>query len=126
LGRFRSGSFTIAGTSYIPPKAELLNKLWTEMVAASIRIEGVYNQAIFVFLEMSKHQFFYDVNKRMGRFMMNGILLDQGYPAINVPAKRQQEFNTLMIQFYETGIHKNMTEFMLSCLDHKHIAIMSE
>ena len=40
-------------------------------------------------------QFFWDVNKRTGRFMMNGILLAQGFPIINVPSKRQQEFNTL-------------------------------
>jgi prophage maintenance system killer protein len=52
---------------------------------------------------MARRQFFYDVNKRMGRFVMNGFLLSHGYPAINLPAKRQLEFNQLMLSFYDTG-----------------------
>ena len=75
---------------------------------------------------MARTQFFYDVNKRMGRFMMNGLLLSQGYPAINLPAKRQQEFNELMLAFYADGDVTDMTTFMLSCLSSQLIAIMSE
>ncbi|GGG01391.1 MULTISPECIES: hypothetical protein [Cysteiniphilum] len=53
-------------------------------------------------------------------------LSDRGYPAINLPVKRQLEFNTLMLDFYQTGHKTAMTEFMLSCLDVKLIEIMSE
>ena len=81
---------------------------------------------MIVFLEMSKNQFFYDVNKRMGRFMMNAILLDGGYPAINLPAKRQLEFNELMLEFYNLGDMKPMNNFLRSCLDVKIIKIMLE
>jgi Fic family protein len=48
---------------------------------------------------MARNQFFYDVNKRMGRFMMNGLLLHAGYPAINIQAKRKLEFNEKMLLF---------------------------
>ena len=68
---------------------------------------------------MARCQFFYDVNKRMGRFMMNGHLLQHGYPAINLPAKRQLEFNTLMLAFYDSGDESAMNAFMRSCMDER-------
>ncbi len=63
-----------------------------------------------------------DVNKRMGRFLMNGLLLNEGFPAINLPAKMQLEFNELMLTFYSSNDMTAMIDFMLSCLDEKTIA----
>ena len=34
--------------------------------------------------------------------MMNGILLDNGYPILNIKAKDRLEFNSKMIEFYES------------------------
>lgn len=62
----------------------------------------------------------------MGRFIMNGLLLSCAYPAINLQAKRQLEFNQLMLNFYETGDQKPMNTFMRSCLDEKVVKIMKE
>lgn len=125
-GCFRTGGVTIAGTDYMPPTATELDSVWECMVREAMNIKGIYNRAIYIFLMMARNQFFYDVNKRMGRFMMNGMLLHAGYPAINLPAKRQQEFNQLMLEFYQSGDCDTMTVFMLSCLDPKVVAIMSE
>jgi Fic family protein len=44
--------------------------------------------------------FFYDGNKRTGRLMMNGVLLTNGLPVINLPASKRLEFNQLMLDFY--------------------------
>nr|WP_155081628.1 Fic family protein [Piscirickettsia salmonis] len=125
-GRFRSGMVSIAGTDYTPPKASELDHQWAVMVEASTKIQDIYDRAIFIFLEMARNQFFYDVNKRMGRFIMNGILLSNGYPAINLPAKRQLEFNQLMLGFYSNGDHYNMTVFMKTCLSTTVIEAMKE
>ncbi len=125
-GKFRSGNVTISGTDYLPPPAEQLPSLWNNMINDAKKIMAPFTQAIFIFLQMARIQFFYDVNKRMGRFMMNGLLLSQGYPAINLPAKRQLEFNTLMLAFYSDGDTQPMTEFMLTCLSAELIKIMSE
>ena len=62
----------------------------------------------------------------MGRFMMNGFLLSNGFPAINLPAKRQLEFNRLMLAFYTSGEQHAMNSFLRSCLDEKVINIMKE
>lgn len=125
-GRFRSGGVTIAGTDYMPPTAAQLPELFDEMVATATAMEDVYQRATFVFLTMARCQFFYDVNKRMGRFLMNGILLSHGYPVINVPAKRKLEFNQLMLAFYASNEMRDMQAFLLSCLDPRVVVIMGE
>ncbi len=125
-GCFRSGGVTISGTDYIPPDANKLNQYWETMLLESAEIDNLFDRAIYIFLQMARNQFFYDVNKRMGRFMMNGILLSNGFPAINLQAKRQQEFNQLMLDFYPGGDVGPMTEFMKSCLAPHLIKIMSE
>lgn len=126
FGMFRSGGVTIAGTDYIPPQADSLPELFEKMVTDASKISDIYDRAIHFFLTMARCQFFYDVNKRMGRFIMNGLLLSFGYPAINLPAKRQLEFNQLMLHYYETGAQKQMNTFLRSCLDLKIIRIMKE
>lgn len=125
-GEFRSGGVTIAGTRYMPPEADSLVSVFDKMILDIKNIPDIYDQSIFLFLTMARSQFFYDVNKRMGRFMMNGLLLSNGFPAINLPAKRQLEFNELMTAFYESNKAENMNSFLRSCLDQRLIDIMRE
>jgi len=125
-GEFRSGRVTIAGTDYLPPHAKELNNLFTLMTNQIFDYNDIYDQAIHLFLTMARSQFFYDVNKRMGRFMMNGHLLKNGFPAINLPARRQLEFNELMLDFYQSGEQEPMNAFMRSCLDKRLVEIMKE
>ncbi len=125
-GKFRSGGVTIAGTDHMPPQAASLPELFEKMVDEAFKISDIYDRAIHLFLTMARCQFFYDVNKRMGRFIMNGLLLSYGFPAINLPAKRQLEFNQLMLGFYETGDQKQINIFMRSCLNEKVVEIMKE
>ena len=125
-GAFRSGGVTIAGTDYMPPQADLLPAVFEKMINDALKISDIYDRAIHFFLTMARCQFFYDVNKRMGRFIMNGLLLSCGYPAINLPAKRQLEFNQLMLNFYKAGDQNPMNAFLRSCLDEKVIKIMKE
>lgn len=125
-GKFRTGSVTISGTNYIPPPPQKLDVLWDNMLLKANEITDIYERAIYIFLYMSRMQFFYDVNKRLGRFMMNGILLAAGYPAINLPAKKQLTFNQLMLKFYADGDMSAMKKFMMQCLSPTIITIMQE
>ncbi len=118
-GKFRSGYVSITGSDYEPPAPHELNDKWDEVQSLVESCEDIYDQAITAFLQMARAQFFWDVNKRTGRFMMNGILLSCGFPIINVPAKRQQEFNTLMLEFYSSNDMDPMNEFLRSCIDEK-------
>jgi prophage maintenance system killer protein len=125
-GVFRKGMVYISGTEYEPPEHTGLESIFQTMISDVERYEDVYDWAIHIFLQMSRTQFFYDVNKRMGRFLMNGILLNKGYPIINLPAKRQLEFNTKMIRFYDRGEEEEMNVFLRDCLSQKIIEIMKE
>lgn len=118
-GKFRSGYVSIAGSEHEPPAPTELDAKWHEVEQQIQNEIDVYDQAIRAFLQIARSQFFWDVNKRTGRFMMNGILLANGFPIINVPAKRQQEFNTLMLDFYSSSDMIAMNTFLRSCLNEK-------
>lgn len=118
-GQFRSGYVTIAGTHYEPPAPEDLDTARREVERQVDHEPDVYDRAITAFLQIARTQFFWDVNKRTGRFMMNGILLAHGFPIINVPAKRQQSFHELMLDFYASNDMTAMNQFLRSCLDEK-------
>ncbi len=127
-GKFRNGGVFITGTDYLPPQAVLLDEIWQQGVPTlkNNTNAGIYQCAISLFLQMARNQFFFDGNKRTGRLVMNGVLLSHGLPVINLPAKRQLEFNQLMLDFYISNNEKPMQDFMLSCLDEKIITIMTE
>ncbi|USE35834.1 Fic family protein [Endozoicomonas sp. SCSIO W0465] len=118
-GAFRTGNVTISGSEYEPPSPKDLDHVWAEIESEMAACNDVYDLAITAFLRMARAQFFWDVNKRMGRFMMNGILLNDGFPIINVPAKRQKEFNQLMLDFYTTAEMTEMNKFLRSCIHEK-------
>lgn len=127
-GEFRTSEVFIAGTDYLPPIAKQLDQIWQNNMPFLINKtnDQIYQYAISVFLQMARYQFFFDGNKRTGRLMMNGVLLSHGLPVINLPAKRQLEFNQFMVKFYPTNDETDMQVFMLSCLDERIINIMSK
>lgn len=127
-GEFRAGGVSIAGTSYSPPNYKELPDLWQRIhkTPKPNDIDDIYQCAISLFLQMARIQFFYDGNKRTGRLMMNGMLLQNGLPVINLPASQQLMFNQLMLDFYVSNDEVPMQAFMLSCLNAKHLKIMAE
>jgi len=60
-----------------------------------------------------------------GKFRSGGVTIS-GTDSMPPPAKRQLEFNQLMLSFYETGDQAQMNAFLCSCLDEKVISIMKE
>ena len=125
-GTFRQGGVYIAGTEYVPPAADRLPFLFDGMVRRISKIDDIYRKSFAVFLDMARNQYFYDVNKRMGRFMMNGLLLSNGFPAINVPSKKRLEFNRKMIRFYDSNDPAEMQDFLRSCMEPRILRIMKE
>ncbi len=118
-GVFRNRQVTISGSTYEPPASSELDTVWAAIEDEMRGMVDIYDRGICAFLRMARAQFFWDVNKRMGRFMMNGVLLAYGVPIINVPAKRQQEFNRLMLAFYDSADMAPMNRFLRSCLNTK-------
>lgn len=118
FGNFRTGNVRISGTDYQPPTPDELDSKFEQMMTGFNKIKDEYSKSAFLFLHFAKNQFYYDNNKRQGRFMMNAYLLDQGLPSINIPKKREYEFNHSMLRFYnsEKSDTSEMTAFLMSCI----------
>ena len=89
------------GTEYLPPKSTKLDKIFDNGIKELKKISHPIIRAICYFLFGAKCQFFYVGNKRTSRLMMNGILLKNGYPILNIKVKDKLEFNKQMLEFYD-------------------------
>lgn len=102
-GMFRNGNVNIGGTDYLPPSPELLDQVFSDGIIQIKQITHPILRGLTYFLLGARSQFFYDGNKRVSRLIMNGILLGEGYPILNIKAKDKLEFNKQMIAFYNTA-----------------------
>lgn len=112
-GEFRTKMVGIGGTEHKPPHAEELDQIFTESVKEIEKIKNPLLKGLLFFLSGSLNKFFFDGNKRTSRLILNGILLKNGYPIFNLLAKDKLEFNTKMIDFYDTKDGTNLLEFLI-------------
>ncbi|MFT5872983.1 MAG: Fic family protein [Clostridium sp.] len=118
-GAFRTGQVRIAGTDFIPPKAEELECIFKNELPKLIeRCESKTDLAFEIFLWGALNQFFYDGNKRTSRLVSNMVLISKGQGIFNIKSKDRLQFNTLMVEFYNTREADNIFEFLYtSCLE---------
>jgi Fic family protein len=114
-GVFRTGKVTISGTSYLPPVGTDLCQAFAAMAAQAEHIKNLFERAMAVFLFVARTQCFWDGNKRTGRLLMNGLLLQSGQDILSIPAAKRQEFNEKMIRFYETAEATEMMTLLSQC-----------
>ena len=111
-GKFRDKNVNIGGTEYLPPSPDKLDGLFTQGIATIKEIHHPIIAALTCFLFGAKTQFFFDGNKRVSRLMMNGILLSNGYPILNIKAKDKLTFNQQMILFYDSKNYIPILEYL--------------
>ena len=112
-GIFRNGSVGISGTSnYKSPNFEDLDKIFTFELPTIMAAFQPIEQAIRLFLWGSLNQFYWDGNKRTARLIANGILLDAGIGVLNIGSNDILEFNTLMVNFYDTLNADEIVKFL--------------
>lgn len=93
-----------------------LQDIFSQGVAAlNAHVPDDFEKALAFFLFGALQQFFFDGNKRTARFMMNGVLMSNGFDAISVPAARAQEFNEKMVHFYLSKNADEMLAFLVDC-----------
>lgn len=114
-GRLRTGPVGIGGTRHRPPAAEELPARMAAALEAIGAMHETHRKAIATFLWTARNQPFWDGNKRTGRLMMNGILLERGHDIITVAATERLAFNEAMIRFYDTGDGAEMLRFLAGC-----------
>jgi len=111
-GAFRTSGVAIGGTEWKPPPAEKLDHIFNQGVEELAKLQNPLEKGIAFFLFGARNQFFFDGNKRSSRLMMNSILLNAGQDIITVPAKKRQDFNAKMVDFYTQGDATSMMEFL--------------
>jgi len=118
-GSFRTGGVRIGGTDFIPPAAEELEAIFNKEFPMIIeRCNSATELAFEIFLWGVLNKFYYDGNKRTSRLVANLILISNGQGIFNVKAKDRLEFNTLMVEFYDTRKAHNIMEFFYNkCLE---------
>lgn len=114
-GVFRDGQVGISGTSHTPPRHEDLDEIFSNGITTIKYIVNPVEQALIYFLWASMNQFFYDGNKRTGRLVMNYILMSNNFYYLSVPADRKEDFNSLMVDFYNSKNADKVISFLLDC-----------
>ena len=114
LGSFRTKPVSISGTKYMPPLPMLLNEAFDNTFSQYQNFDAPDN-ALVLFLNTARNQFFADGNKRTGQLMMNGSLMSQGYPPITIEPEQELSYRECLIDFYETGQPEKLKTFLLQC-----------
>ncbi len=110
-----TGSVRIAGTPHQPPDADTLPVRVEAAIKTITAVQDVHHKAIAAFLWTARNQPFRDGNKRTGRLIMNGILLEHGQDILTVAAANRLAFNEKLIRFHDTADGAQMLEFMAGC-----------
>lgn len=94
--------------------ATTLNKVFNEGLQ-QLKTLPVFERATAFFLFGALQQFYFDGNKRSSRLMMCGELLSNGIAAISIAAKKKEEFNEKMRDFYVSKNATTMIDFIVHC-----------
>ncbi len=110
-GKLRTGSVGISGTDYLPPvpveeqtRAELEAILAADLSATA--------KALEVFVWGARGQFFWDGNKRTSMTLANKILIAAGVGFLTITDKHMEQFNTLLVEYYNTGESEALKDFL--------------
>ena len=110
-GKLRTGSVGISGTDYMPPvpaeaqaRAELEAILTADTTATAKALEA--------FVWGARGQFFWDGNKRTSMTLANKILIAAGAGFLTITDRHMEQFNTLLLDYYNTGDSGALTDFL--------------
>lgn len=110
-GKLRSGRVSISGTDYLPPvpneetaKAQLANILQEDTTATE--------KALNLFLWGTRGQLFWDGNKRTSLAAANKLLLQAGAGMLTIQEKNMEQFNALLVGYYDTGDGETLKAFL--------------
>lgn len=116
LGKWRNDDVIISGTRWRPelPNPEDILKTMNEIN----KCENETERAIKMGLWIMRCQPFKDGNKRVGSFVANKILIENGVGIFNVPVKLDGTFKQMLVDYYESNDSTELSEWIWkNCLD---------
>lgn len=110
-GKLRTGSVGISGTDYIPPVPSI-----ESAQAALNEIMGKDStptqKALEAFVWGARGQLFWDGNKRTSLTLANKIMVSAGVGVLTISDKHMEQFNVLLLDYYNTGEADELKGFM--------------
>ncbi len=110
-GKLRTGKVGISGTDYIPPLPEA--------ETAEVELKGILDaeatateKALDLFLWAARKQLFWDGNKRTALTAANRVLIEAGAGMLTITDKHMEEFNALLVDYYNTGNKTKIKDFL--------------
>ena len=70
------------------------------------------DKALNAFVWGTRGQFFWDGNKRTSMTLANKILISAGAGILTITDKYMEEFNTLLLEYYNSGDSEELKEFL--------------
>ncbi len=111
-GKLRTGSVGISGTDYEPPvpnKEKTIGELESILSAPDV---SSTDKALEAFTWGARGQFFWDGNKRTSLMLANKILVSSGSGIMTITDKYMEQFNTLLLNYYNTGESEELKQFL--------------
>lgn len=109
-GEIRTVPVQIGGTPWEPEMPH------TGIIMDSIQqiehIEDIELRALKYFCYIARTQMFIDGNKRVAQLMANKVLIENDIGIFQVPIEKLEEFQGMLIEFYETGDDVMIIGFM--------------
>lgn len=112
-GKLRTGTVGISGTEYIPPIPDRENAV-QELDEILNRDITATEKALNIFAWGTRKQLFWDGNKRTSLTAANKILIEAGAGMLTITDNHMEEFNTLLLDYYNTGVSDKLKEFLYS------------
>lgn len=110
-GKLRTGSVGISGTDYIPPIPTQAG-VEQELQVILEKDTSATEKALQAFLWGARGQFFWDGNKRTSMTVANKILLSAGAGMLTIADRHMEQFNTMLLHFYNTGEETDLKKFL--------------
>ena len=111
-GKLRTGNVGISGTDYEPPipnKEKTIKELEKILSAPDV---SATDKALEAFVWGARGQFFWDGNKRTSLMLANKILVSSGSGIMTITDKYMEQFNTLLLNYYNTGESEELKQFL--------------
>lgn len=110
-GKLRTGRVSISGTDYIPPVPQ--QEAVEEQLAAILNMDiTATEKALNTFVWGARGQLFWDGNKRTSLLIANKILLNAGAGMLTISEQDMEQFNTLLVEYYNTGRADSLKAFL--------------
>lgn len=112
-GKLRTGTVGISGTEYMPPVPSE-SGAESDLAAILSRNTTGTEKALAAFLWGARAQLFWDGNKRTSMTVANKILISAGAGILTITDQRMEQFNTLLLDYYNTGDGEALKLFLYS------------